>query len=403
MTSTSHSLLGQPLQVLRSDPTHSPDINAYRDRVRSWLSSHLPGQIPTGLDARFDALRSWQKVLYDGGFVGISLPSAWGGQGLDAIHEYVFVEELAAAGYPPPVGLIGLDVVGPSIAAYGTTAQREALLPPLLAGDDIWCQGFSEPDAGSDLAAIRTSAVLDADAYIVTGQKVWTSWAHKATWCALLVRTGTPAERHRGLSYLLVPMDSPGITVRPIRQMTGESEFCEVFFDNVRVPTSGLLGDHGSGWTMAMDTLSHERATYAFRRRVECASSLSTMIEQLRGDPGELDRRRLEALGSAAEALFVLEAQNLQTLRRISQETGPSAIDSVDKLIVNMCEQQLFRALHDVVTGASAPGSRVSELDAGLALRDYLYSRAASIYGGTAQIQRNIIASRGLKLPAQGA
>lgn len=385
--------------TLQQHPASGPELEAFRLRARDWLEENSPGPTPSDdLDERFRILREWQRKLYDAGWVGIGLPREWGGQGLDDRYAYVFTEELARAGRPAPIGLIGLDVVGPTLASHGTAAQRSALMPALLSGEEIWCQGFSEPDAGSDLAAISTRAVLTDGVYRVSGQKVWTSWAQYARRCALLARTGSSESRHRGLTYLIVDMDAPGVTVRPIGQMTGESEFCEVFFDDVEVPAENVIGEPGEGWAIAMDTLSHERATYAFRRRVETTAAYRSAIDILRetvsGTPGEA---RLAGLGRASVALAVLEAQNLATLRRLTAGSGPSPVDSVDKLVVNDCEQTVFGELHEWVgPGGVALDSKVHGLDTGTAVRGYLFSRAASIYGGTSQVQRNIVAQRGL-------
>jgi len=393
-------LVRQP--TLRENPTATPELAQYRATARAWLSTHTPGPVPDDdFEARFQVLRRWQRSLYDAGYVGIGLPRDWGGQGLDDSYAYVFTEELARAGLPAPIGLIGLDVVGPTLAAYGTAQQREQLLPALLSGEEIWCQGFSEPGAGSDLAAISTRAVLDGGVYRVNGQKVWTSWAHYARRCALLARTGDAASRHRGLTYLIVDMTAPGVTVRPLEQMTGDPEFCEVFFDDVVVPVQDVIGAAEGGWEIAMDTLSHERATYAFRRRVEATAAHRSAAVSVRAELArtgtEAPQRLLEQLGRSEVALRVLEAQNLATLRRLVAEGGPSAHDSIDKLAVNACEQQVFRALYSwVAANGAALDARSHGMGSGKAIREYLYSRAASIYGGTAQVQRNIVATRGL-------
>lgn len=393
-------LVRQP--TLKQSPTATTALQNYRMTVREWLATHTPGPVPDNdFDARFQVLRAWQRTLYDAGYVGIGLPPEWGGQGHDDSYAYVFTEELARAGLPAPIGLIGLDVVGPTLVTYGTPQQREELLPPLLSGEEIWCQGFSEPGAGSDLAAISTKAVLEDGVYRVSGQKVWTSWAHYARRCALLVRTGSPESRHRGLTYLIVDMTAPGVTARPLEQMTGDPEFCEVFFDDVRVPVENVIGVAEGGWDIAMDTLSHERATYAFRRRVESTaahrSSAALISAHLASTGTDAPERLLEQLGRADVALRVLEAQNLETLRRLVTGGGPPALDSIDKLVVNACEQQVFRVLyHWVSASAAAMDTSAYGLSSGKAVREYLYSRAASIYGGTAEVQRNIVATRGL-------
>jgi alkylation response protein AidB-like acyl-CoA dehydrogenase len=331
-------------------------------------------------------------VLYDAGYVGIGWPREWGGQGLTLRHQHVVNEELARIRAPHPIGLIGLEVVGPSIGRFGTPAQRTQLLPSLLSGEDIWCQGFSEPGAGSDLASLTTRAVRDGDDFVVTGQKVWTSWAHKASWCALVARTDQTVAKHRGLSYLLVDMRTPGIDVRPLVQITGEAEFNEVFFDDVRVPASNLLGEEeGAGWSIAMDSLSHERGTYILRRRTELSNAFYQGLDGIEDPSDQLAAQ----VGAAEVALRTLRAQTWATLERLEAGVSAPAFDSMDKTVLTKVEQQVGHCLRDLL------GTSVSAWDAapGDGLRDYLFSRAISIYSGTQQIQNNIIAQRHLGLP----
>jgi alkylation response protein AidB-like acyl-CoA dehydrogenase len=381
------------------------DLDAFRLRARAWLEQADIPSVPMDLDARFDVLRSWQKVLFDAGWVGISWSKEAGGQGLSHLHQLVFVEELARARGPMPIGNLGLDVVGPSIDQFGTQWQREELLPRLLSGDDIWCQGFSEPQAGSDLASLQTRAVRVGDDFVVSGQKVWTSWAHKSQWCALLVRTDPDAKKQAGISYLLVDMSSPGITVRPIEQMTGDHEFNEVFFDEVRVPVRNLLGELNEGWPMAAHTLSTERAGATLRRRVEVEVALEDAIDELRHYYDEagattIDSRARAAVGRAHVAIRILDAQTRRTIERMAAQAGPTPIDSVDKLLLNEVEQAVFTEIADLLGPFRAtPDARPRGLRTERWIHDHLYSRAASIYGGTSQIQRNIISERLLGLP----
>jgi alkylation response protein AidB-like acyl-CoA dehydrogenase len=359
-------------------------------------------------DVRFAALRHWQKTLFDAGWAGIAWSKEAGGQGLTHMHQLAFVEELVRARAPQPAGLIGLEVVGPSIDRYGSDWQRSELLPRLLSGDDIWCQGFSEPNAGSDLASLRTRALIDGDDFVVSGQKVWTSWADKAQWCALLVRTDTTVRKQSGISYLLVDMTSQGITTSPIEQMTGDREFCEVFFDDVRVPRRNLLGELNDGWRIATHTLGSERGGGTLRRRVELEVAFDDVVAQLREHQGHdahpisksLDARCQIAIGRAHVALRVLDAQTRQTAARLVAATGPNPVDSVDKLLLNEVEQTVFAEVAGLLGPLRAiAGSLPRGLDSERWAHEHLYSRAASIYGGTSQIQRNIIAERLLGLP----
>lgn len=375
------------------------ELDAYRARFRVWLGD-APVPRPTeSEEERFTTLRAWQRVLYDAGYVGISWPREWGGQGLTLRHQQVVNEELALARAPHPVGLIGLEVIGPSIGRFGTPEQRERLLPPLLSGDDIWCQGFSEPGAGSDLASLTTRAVRDGDDFIVTGQKVWTSWAHKASWCALMTRTDPTVAKHRGLSYLLVDMRSDGVEVRPLVQITGEAEFNEVFFDDVRVPASNVLGDLGSGWPIAMDSLSHERGKYVLRRRTELSNAFRAAIDRLQ-EPGEVPEHLVAGIGAAEVGLRTLRAQTWATLKRFESGVSAPGLDSIDKVVLTNVEQQVGHCLRDLLgTAVSAWDAERSFDSPPMSLRDYLLSRAISIYSGTQQIQDNIIAQRHLGLP----
>ena len=376
-------------------------LDTFRARARTWLAATDIPAVPLDLDGRFAALRQWQKTLFEAGWVGIAWSREAGGQELSHLHHLVFVEELVRAGAPQPIGLIGLEVVGPSIDRYGSGWQRRELLPRLLSGDDIWCQGFSEPNAGSDLASLRTRAVADCDEFVVSGQKIWTSWAHLSQWCALLVRTDTTVRKQAGISYLLVDMTSPGITTRPITQMTGDREFCEVFFDDVRVPRRNLVGEANGGWAIATHTLGHERAGATLRRRVECEVALDEAVEQLRAKPGSAnDDRAAAAVGRAHIAMRVLDAQTRQTTVRLVADTGPTPMDSVDKLLLTDAEQTVFAEIAGLLGPLRAvPGSRPRGLAAQRWAHEHLYSRAASIYGGSSQIQRTIIAERLLGLP----
>jgi alkylation response protein AidB-like acyl-CoA dehydrogenase len=387
-----------------ADPGTEP-LDQFRARARAWLAQADVPTVPLDQEARFAVLRAWQRTLYDAGWMGVAWSREAGGQGLTHEHHLVFVEELVRARAPQPIGLIGLEVVGPSVDEFGTLEQRRELLPRLLSGEDIWCQGFSEPEAGSDLAALRTKAVIDGDELVVTGQKVWTSWAHVAQWCALLVRTDPAVRKQAGISYLLVDMRSPGITAKPIEQMTGDREFCEVFFDEVRVPLGNVLGELNQGWAITSHTLSSERAGATLRRRVECEVALEDALTELRtagaaGRSGDAGARVRSAVGRCHVALRVLEAQTRRTTARLAAGVGPTPEDSVDKLLLNDVEQIVFAEIAALLGPLRAlPAAHPMGLRSGQWSHDHLYSRAASIYGGSAQIQRTIVAQRLLELP----
>nr|GLK34669.1 putative acyl-CoA dehydrogenase FadE17 [Rhodococcus wratislaviensis] len=383
-----------------SAPTQEPTLEAFRESARAWLAAAEIPAVPLDLDARFDVLKEWQATLFHAGWIGVSWSKEAGGQGLTALHQLVLSEELARAGAPMPAGLIGLDVVGPSIDAYATLEQKQHLLPPLLSGQEIWCQGFSEPNAGSDLASLKTSARMDGDDFVINGQKIWTSWAHKAQWCALLARTDDSVPKHRGISYIAVRMDAPGVTVRPLVQMTGDSEFCEVFFDEVRVPVGNLIGDLNAGWAIAQNTLSHERGSYTLRRMVEYDVAVEEAFDQVRERGGEFSSRTLENLGRAYASVRRLEALTRRTMDRKTRGEVPSPHDSIDKLSLNEVEQRIYSSISDLLGPFRlTPNDPTTGLDGARWIKDHYYSRAVSIYGGTSQVQRNIIADRLLGLP----
>jgi alkylation response protein AidB-like acyl-CoA dehydrogenase len=374
-----------------------------RADARAFLAQTLPtlDALPAGLDERFAYLRKWQGRLADAGLIGLSWPREFGGGGATVFEQIVVYEALAEAGAPEIVGIIGLDVVGPSLVHFGTDEQKAQYLPGLLSGEEMWCQGFSEPDAGSDLGALRTRAVRDGDRFILRGQKTWTSWAQYARWCAVVARTDPDAPTRSGLSYLLVDMESPGIEVRPLVQVTGDPEFSEVFFDDVEVPVENVLGSVGEGWGIAMHTLSHERGPFALGRQVKLRTVLDRLVAhacatQRDGRPLIDDPVVRERLARAHVEVEVLRHRCQQSVGR-ALVTGEQGFDpSVDKLFLAMAEQRVGEACLDVLGPATTTMADAHPTEW---QHTYLYGRAASVYGGTAQIQRNIVAERLLGLP----
>jgi alkylation response protein AidB-like acyl-CoA dehydrogenase len=376
-----------------------PRVADFRRRARSWLASADIPRLPPSYAGRAELLRGWHRRLYQAGWVGIQWPREVGGQGLTVHHQLAFNEELARARAPQPAGSIGLEVVGPTILKYGTRPQRDRFIRPLLAGEEIWCQGFSEPDAGSDLASLRTSAVADGDELVITGQKIWTSWATDADWAAVLVRTDMTAVRpHLGITYVLVDMHSPGVTVKPIVMLSGDAEFNELFFDQVRVPASNVLGEMNGGWALAMDTLGWERAGYSIRRRVENEVAFRGLLDQIRCAlaGGEPDTHSAVAVGGVYAQLKAFEALTIRTAHRLAEGQVPSPQDSVDKLWLTRTEQALTGLAFDLLGAErTAPaGDEGRER-----VKRFLYGRAASVYGGSSQIQRTLVAERLLGLP----
>jgi alkylation response protein AidB-like acyl-CoA dehydrogenase len=391
----------------------TPHIEQFRSQFRSWL---LKADVPplsywvsvrtSGGEGVFDQLRRWQRTLYINGWLGVDLPTEYGGQGFPTLYQSAIYEELVRARAPLPIGVVGLDVIAPTLVRHGSADQKASLLRPLLSGDDIWCQGFSEPEAGSDLASLRTRAQVRGDQIAINGQKIWTSFAMQATWCAVLARTGSLESRHRGISYILVPLSSDGLAISPIPQINGDTEFNALTFDNVKVPINNLVGEINGGWSVAMDTLSHERSYHVLQRRVNVEVALKEIIGAIRGATPH-GRRYLERigiytrLGHLCSTVAVLDAQARQIVASIDgnrqRKTGS---ESIDKLILSQAEQELFSLGEDLL-GAyrQMPEARPLGLDAARWIHDYLYSRSMSVAGGTREIQRNIVATRVLGLP----
>ncbi|GAA0365237.1 acyl-CoA dehydrogenase family protein [Actinoallomurus spadix] len=381
----------------------TPEEAAFRAELRSWLQENAPQRAVEGGRGDFEALRAWGGRLYDAGYVGITWPEEYGGRGLSPTYQAIYLEEASRADAPNHPGVIGLNMAGPTIIAWGTDEQKQRYLKPLLSGEEIWCQGFSEPGSGSDLAAGRTSAVLDGDHWVVNGQKVWSSYAHKADWCILVVRTDPDAPKHAGLSYLIVDMHAPGVTVRPLRQITGDPEFNEIFFDDVRVPRESILGRPGDGWKVAMTTLLHERGTLGFALSAELERMVNHLVDLVREEGPDGRRPADDPLIRDAVAREWIEMQSLRftNYRALTTllETGiPGPEGSGVKLAWSEANQRLTSlaqsvyGLHAQVTGEDAPWN-------GFWQYWQLRSRGNTIEAGTSEILRNIIAERVLGLP----
>ncbi|MFG2532301.1 acyl-CoA dehydrogenase family protein [Streptomyces sp. NPDC048516] len=390
------------------DLTYSPEEEDFRARLRAWLGEVLP-RLPakpaaTDWPGRRAYDTAWQRMLYDAGYAGLHWPRDAGGQGATPTEHLIFLEETERAGAPyVGANFVGLLHAGPTLAVEGSAAQRARWLPPILRGDEIWCQGFSEPDAGSDLAALRTRAVRDGDSYVVSGAKIWTSHAEVADWCELLVRTDPAAPRHRGISWLAMPMDAPGVTVRPLRTLAGSTEFAEMFLDEVRVPVGNRVGAENDGWRVTMVTLSFERGTAFVGEVVACRRVLGALARAARAN-GRWDdavlRRRLGRLHAEFAALWRLIQWNVSEAaggppgggRRGSGGGVPGVGGSVFKLRYSHVRQELYDAAAEVL-GAGA-------LDADHEWAgDRLSSLSYTIAAGTSQIQQNIVAERILGLP----
>jgi alkylation response protein AidB-like acyl-CoA dehydrogenase len=379
-----------------------------QDEVRGFLASERPdaGRLPRPLAERMEALRAWQGRCYEAGYVGRAWPQEFGGGGGPAAEQIIIDQELAAAGAPEFANVVGLDVLGPSLLRFGSDEQCRRYIPPILAAEEIWCQGFSEPDAGSDLASLRTRADERGDHFVVSGQKTWVSWGQFARWCGVLARTHDAGPKHRGISMLIVDMRSPGVELRPMTQITGHAEFCELFLDDVVVPRENLLGGLGDGWKIAMHTLGHERGTAALPRQVKLRTWLDRAVRvaserTVDGDPLIDDPGAQLALARALIAVEVLRHHAYRTVGEFLNGGAVGPDSSSVKLLMAEAEQRL------AATALELLGPAIEHAEPGFADEDgfwnetYLYARAASVYGGTQQIQRDIIADRVLALPKE--
>jgi alkylation response protein AidB-like acyl-CoA dehydrogenase len=374
------------------DLTLTEGEEAFRDEVRSWLGDNNPGAEPEGEEAKFLFRRDWQLKMHEGGWVGISWPKEYGGRGASLIEQAIFSEEMARQKAPAPANVLGLVMGGPVVIAHGTEDQKERFLEPILSASEIWCQGFSEPESGSDLASLKTKAVRDNGGWRVSGQKVWTTYAHEAKWCMLLTRTDADAPKHKGLTYFICDMEQDGVEVRPLRQITGEAEFNEIFFEGARVDDDNLIGGEGNGWMVAITTLMNERAGLGAASAISVRRDLDELIEIInaRGlgeDP--VIRQRIAELKMGVEAL------RLGSLRALTQQMKvgiPGPEGSIAKWEWAMLNQKLTELAADIL------GPEALRPDSEWSYR-LLRSRANSIEGGTTDVMKNIVAERVLGLP----
>jgi alkylation response protein AidB-like acyl-CoA dehydrogenase len=378
----------------------TPEQAAFREELRAWLDEHLPDELRghRGGGARFDGpeIRQWSRALHDGGWVGISWPAEYGGRGLSPRFQAIYLEEEARAEAPPHIGVIGLGMAGPTIISRGTEAQKGRYLEPLLAADEIWCQGFSEPGAGSDLAGVRTSARLDGDRFVLDGQKVWSSYAHIADFCILVARSDPDSQRHAGLTYLIVDMHAPGVEVRPLTQITGDPEFNEIFLSGVEVPVENVIGEIGGGWDVAMTTLLHERGTLAFALVARLEVQVNKLVA-LVADRGATATQR-EAVAREWSQLQALRWTAYRSLSALERTGLPGPEGSILKLQWSEANQRITKLALDLL-GPDAqllPGNAPYD---GYWTIQQLRSRGNTIEAGTSEILRNIVAERVLGLP----
>jgi len=387
------------------DFSYSTDEERFRGELRAWLQTNPPGTEPSDPKAWVAYAKGWQKKLADAGWCGVAWPKVYGGRGATLLQQIIFQEELARAKAPQFIGLAGLTMGGPVLIAHGTEEQKKKHLRPILTADEIWCQGFSEPNAGSDLAAIKTKGVLEGDTFVVTGQKVWTSWARYADVCMCLVRTDPDAPKHKGITFLLVDMKSPGVTVRPLTQINGDADFNEVFFEDVRVPKKNVVGELNKGWDIAITCLMHERQTLTFSRQLQSKVALEEMLDGARrrqkdGQPAAADPLVRQALSQAyieSEAMRLLAYRNLTKVLR-GGVPGPEG--SIEKLFWSeMYQRQLDTACTMIGPHSQLLRDSPHAVDEGRWPHLLLYSKGRTIAAGTSEVQRSIIAERVLGLP----
>jgi alkylation response protein AidB-like acyl-CoA dehydrogenase len=374
------------------DLTLSPQERAFRDELRAWIEAHHPGPEPEGDEAGFRFRRDWQRELNEAGWAGVSWPKEYGGRGATLVEQAIFNEEVVRQRAPATANVLGLVMGGPVVIAHGTEEQKQRYLAPILSAEEIWCQGFSEPDSGSDLASLKTRAVKSDGGWRVTGQKVWTTLAHRAKWCMLVARTDLDAPKHQGLTYFLMDMDQEAVQVRPLVQITGEPEFNELFIEEAFIPDDNVVGGVGNGWGVAITTLMHERAGLAFGLQVQLKIALGELRELIRGQGLEGDpivRQRFGQLYAEAE---VLRLNALRGLTQITKSGVPGPEGSLPKWHWSEINQSLTEAAMEI-RGPAAPRT-----DSDWTYR-FLRARANSIEGGTTEILKNIVAERVLGLP----
>ena len=376
-------------------------VEEFRSEVRDWLAENLVGDFaalkglggPGREHEAFEERRAWNRHLAQAGLTCLGWPVEHGGRGLSVAHRVAFYEEYAIADAPAKVNHFGEELLGPTLIAFGTPEQQQRFLPRILDVTELWSQGYSEPGAGSDLANVSTTAVLDNDEWVINGQKVWTSLAHWAQWCFVVVRSEKGSKRHAGLSYLLVPLDQPGVEVRPIVQLTGDSEFNEVFFDDARTDASLVVGQPGDGWRVAMGTLTFERGVSTLGQQIVYARELSAIVELAKSTGAADDPLIRERLTRSWAGLRAMRCYALATM-----DVEQPGQDNVSKLLWANWHRDLGEIAIDVQgkAGLLLTGGDFDEWQ-----RLYLFSRADTIYGGSNEIQRNIIAERVLGLPRE--
>ena len=393
------------------DLAYSPEDRVFRQATRRWLEDHIPREEPTTLPAR----RAWHRQLYEAGYVGMGWPVAYGGRGATPLQQAIVADEMARTNAPPPINPLGIAIVGPTIIAHGTEAQRQRYLRKILTAEELWCQLYSEPNAGSDLASLRTRAEDRGDHFRVSGQKIWTSGGLIADWGLLLARTDTAVAKHRGISCFLISMRQPGVEVRPLRQLTGAEDFSEVFLTDARVERADLVGRLGQGWEIAQTTLSYERGGNSLARVTRYAAAFHQLIKAARtlergGRPLLDDPVVRTKLGRIYADLEVQRYSALRILSALQKGDSPGAAASITKLSYSEFEKRYHEQVQEILgpwgQAMSGVAADFAEVDSssgqpGTWATAFLWSRAGTIYAGSSEIQKNIIGERVLGLPKE--
>jgi alkylation response protein AidB-like acyl-CoA dehydrogenase len=391
------------------DLTLTVEEKQFRDELRTWLEANVPKDWnewrEKPIEESFPYLRAWQWKLYEGGWAAVSWPKEYGGRSASLMQQSIFWEEMARVEAPPMANSLGLGLIGPTIIAYGTDAQKKRYVPKILSAEEIWCQGFSEPNAGSDLASLQTEARLDDDHYAVNGQKVWTSYGWVGDWCEVVVRTDSSVPKHKGLTVLLIDMKSPGVEVRPLRQMTGESEFGEIFFRDVRVPKENVLGKLNDGWNVAVSTLMYERGSYGARLHLIFRRNISRLIElartlQRNGHTAEQDPLIRQKLAQCYAEIEIMRLNQMRAFSRITATGVPGPEGSIQKIFWSELNQRVQQIAQELLGpyGQLQAGDPLAP-DKGMWSYGYLRTRGNTIEAGTSEVQRNIIGHFVLGLP----
>jgi alkylation response protein AidB-like acyl-CoA dehydrogenase len=393
------------------DLQETQEDQAYRARIRAWFEQNKPGRLETLEDRR-----AWHRKLYDAGFVGMGWPKEYGGQNARPMEQAIVAEEMARANVPGTINTLGIGIVGPTLIAHGTEEQKQRYIPKILTAEEIWCQLYSEPGSGSDLASLRTSAVRQNGDYVVNGQKVWTSQGYMADFGILLARTDPSVPKHQGISYFIIDMHAPGVEVRPLKQITGSSEFCEEFLTDVKIPVENRIGEEGQGWELAQTTLGFERGGNTLARVTRHKANLNRLIEVCRTLPrnggSALDDPVVrQKIGRMLTEVEVLRYAGLRILSKLEKGQRPGPESSVDKLYYSEMDKRHQELIQEIL----GPYGQLTEglmpelaldpdaLDGGdqTWAYNFLWSRAGTIYSGSSEIQKNIIGERVLKLPRE--